>query len=70
MHNWSVDIKKLKKDPRAYRVWRLEQAINYGLEGKKLDPALLKKYWQHLNLDPDAKRFLEFLLWRKKMRKS
>ena len=67
MKNWSVDEERFKKeDPEGHQVWRLEQLINYGLDGEKLDPALLKKYWGRLVLDPAAKRYLEFLLWPEK----
>jgi len=36
MYNWSVDTKQLKKDKKKYTVWRLEQMVNFGLDGKKL----------------------------------
>ncbi len=63
MYNWSVDLKELKKDsPRAV-IWKLEQAINYGLKGKKLDKKLVKKYWNKIHIDPYRRKFLKFLLW-------
>ena len=32
MYNWSVDEKNFKKeDPQGYKIWKLEQLINYGL---------------------------------------
>ena len=38
MFNWNVDEERFKKeDPEGYRLWRLTQLINYGLEGEKLD---------------------------------
>ena len=38
MYNWSVDEKAMKKaDPEKYEIWRLEQMVNYGTEGEKLD---------------------------------
>lgn len=40
--------------------------INWGLGGEKLDKKLVKKYWAKLFLDPEARKFLEFLLWPKK----
>lgn len=70
MKNWSVDIKQLKKHPEAYKVWRLEQLINYGLDGEKLDAKEVKKYWNKLYLDQPAKKYLEFLLWPKKQQYS
>jgi len=67
MYNWSVDEKQFKKaDSKAYEIWKLEQAINYGLGGKKISEKLTRKYWPKLDLDPESKRFLEFLLWPKK----
>jgi hypothetical protein len=63
MHNWSVDTKQLSRDQEARAVWRLEQLINYGLDGGRLDPRLVRKYWNRLKLDPDARKFLRFLLW-------
>lgn len=68
MYNWSTDEKKFKKEnPEGYRIWRLTQLINYGLDGEKLDRKELKKDWPKIkdNLDPYAKRAMEFLLWGK-----
>lgn len=70
MYNWSVDEKKFKKEnPEGYKIWRLEQMINYGLGGEKLNKKLVKKYWRILFMDPLTKKYLKFLLWPKK-RKS
>jgi len=64
MYNWSVDEKKFKeKDPEGYKLWRLEQLINYGLGDEKLDASELKKYWSKLNIDILTKKYLDFLLW-------
>ena len=68
MYNWSTDEKKLKKEnPRGYKIWRLEQLINYGLDGEKLDREEVKKAWSKIkdNIDPYKKRLLEYLLWGK-----
>lgn len=63
MYNWSVDAKRMKKEePEKYKIWRLEQLINYGLGREKLNKKELKKYWPKLNLDPSKKAFLEMLL--------
>ena len=63
MYNWSVDIKKMRKDnPDAYKIWRLEQLINYGLGKDKINRRELKKYWGKLKLDPSKKAFFEILL--------
>lgn len=62
MHNWSVDIKKLSKYLEKYKIWKLEQLINFGLDGQKLKTQDLKKYFNQLNIDPMYKRYLRFLL--------
>ena len=66
MYNWSVDLKKIAMSPQDAAIWKLEQAINFGLNGEKLNRLLTKKYWKKLYLDPARKRFLKFLLWPKK----
>lgn len=65
MHNWSVDTTELKKDSQKYVIWRLEQLVNFGLDGEKLDRLELKKYWPLLNLDVNKKKYLSFILWPK-----
>ena len=42
MHNWSVDVKKLRKNKGKYAIWKLEQMVNFGLNGEKIDKKLLK----------------------------
>lgn len=63
MYNWSINTKQLKKDKEKYAVWRLEQAVNFGLAGKKLSRKDLKKYWPKLKLDPAKKEYLRLILW-------
>jgi hypothetical protein len=68
MYNWSTDEKTFKKkDPKGYNLWRLEQLINYGLDGEKLNEKEVKKAWPKIKeqLDPYKKRALEFFLWGK-----
>ena len=66
MYNWSVDEKKFKKeDPEGYKIWRIEQMINWGLGGEKLDSVLVRKYWRKLFMDDITRRYLRFLLWPK-----
>jgi len=68
MYNWSVDEERFKKeDPKGYKLWRLTQLINYGLDGEKLDRKEVKKAWPKIKdrLDPYAKRAVEYLLWGK-----
>lgn len=70
MYNWSVDEKKFKKEnPKAYKIWKLQQMINYGLDGEKLDEKLVRKYWDKLFMDEPTRKFLRFLLWPKKKKK-
>ncbi len=63
MHNWSVDTETLKKDKQQYKIWQLEQLINFGLGKEKINKDELKKYWPFLYLDPNKKKFLFSLLW-------
>lgn len=68
MYSWSVDEKKFKKEnPKEYKLWRLVQLINYGLDGEKLDREEVKKAWPKIKhqLDPYKARALEYLLWGK-----
>jgi len=67
MYNWSVDEKKFKReDPEGYKIWKLERMINWGLGDEKISERLLRKHWKKLYLDPETKKFLEFLLWPKR----
>ena len=61
MYNWSTDTSKLKKNPEKYAIWRLEQLVNFGLNGEKIQKSLLKKHWHKLNIDPKRKKVLK--LW-------
>ena len=68
MLNWNVDEARFKReDPEGYRLWRLTQLINYGLDGEKLDREEVKAAWPKIanQLDPYKKRLLEYLLWGK-----
>jgi hypothetical protein len=68
MLNWSTDEKKFKKeDPEGYRLWRLTQLINYGLDGEKLNRQEVIDAWPKIkgDLDPYFIRTIEFLLWGK-----
>jgi len=60
--NWSVDLKKLKQSPEDYKIFKLEQLINYGLGGERLSQSELLKYWDKLTIDPKKKRYLKLLL--------
>ena len=63
MYNWSTDTTQLKKNPQKYRIWKLEQLINFGLNGEKLDKKELEKNLSKLSIDPKRKKVLEFWLW-------
>ena len=63
MKNWSTDIDELKKDPIKYIIWKLEQMVNFGLDGDKLSEAELIQYWDQLDIDPDKKQYLSRLLY-------
>lgn len=62
MYNWSVDIKRLKKDKQKYEIWKLEQMINYGLRGKKIDKKILAKYIDNISIDPNKKQYLKMII--------
>ena len=62
MRNWSTDITQLKKNPEKLAIWKLEQMVNFGLQGKKLSRKLLKKYWDKITIDPSRRHYLRYLL--------
>ena len=62
MYNWSVDEQALKKNPAQYTRWRLEQLINFGLNGEKINERELREHFSELNIDPSRRRLLEILL--------
>lgn len=62
MKNWSTNIQHLKKYPEKYRIWKLEQLINFGLSGKKIKEKEIKKYFGKLHIDPGKRKFLKFII--------
>lgn len=62
MYNWNTNTVDLKKNTDKFKIWSLEQAINFGLNGKKLRKKELKKYFSKLTLDPSRRNFIQFLL--------
>lgn len=62
MNHWSVDEKELKKDLDKHNVWKLENAINFGLRDGKIKREILLKYWDQLSIDPFKKQFLSLIL--------
>ncbi len=66
MYNWNTDTTELKKNPEKYAIWKMEQMINYGLDGEKLDTKLVIKYWDKLRIDQQKRDLLAFLIWQKR----
>jgi len=62
MYNWSTNTSKLKQNPQKYAIWKLENLINFGLNGQKISRKQLVKHLPSLNIDPLKKRFLDFIL--------
>jgi len=64
MKNWSTDITRLqKKNPARYEAWVLEQKINFGLDGERIDEHSLRVHWDKLTIDPKKRRTLSRMLW-------
>ena len=73
MINWNTDEKTFKKfHPEEYKLWRLTQLINYGLDGETLSEKEVRLAWPSIKdrLNPDRRKVLEFFLWNKKWRKE
>jgi hypothetical protein len=62
MYNWNTNTTELKKNPEKFKIWKLEQAINFGLNGEKLNKKEVKKYFSRLKLDPQRAGFFRLLL--------
>ena len=63
-----MDEKQFKKlYPKKYKVWRLTQLINYGLDGEKLNVNEIKLFWNEIKdqISPDKQKVIEFLVWNK-----
>lgn len=65
MHNWSTDEARLKRNPLLHERFKLEQMINYGLNGNKLSILSLKKHWDKLVIDPQKRELLKKMIWAK-----
>lgn len=66
MKNWSVDEEHLKKFPKKYKLWKLEQQLSYGLDrSEKINKQELIKSWPMISfrLDPKRREFVKFILW-------
>lgn len=66
MKNWSTDTRFLKTAPFAFKLWKTEQLINFGMGNAKLETKFLKTNMEKLSIDPAKKDFLSFLLWPKR----
>lgn len=66
MHNWSTDIKEIRKDKAGYSKWKMEQSINFGMGNSKIKKQKLVQLMPSLDIDPAKKKYLSFLLWPKK----
>lgn len=69
MINWNTDEAAFKKNnPKEYKLWRLVQLINYGLDGEKLDTDEVKRAWPKIKdkLAINKRKTIEYLLWHKK----
>lgn len=64
MKNWSTDVTELKKDPERYAIWKLEQMVNFGLDGgEKINEKELRRYFDRLVIeDPSRRKLFELLL--------
>jgi len=62
MYNWSTDETAIKKDPKKYAIWKLEQMANFGLNGERINEKELRERWDELSLDPWRRKFLHLLL--------
>jgi len=65
MYNWSTDTARLQKNPEKYTIWKLEQLINFGLNGETIKRKVLRKYWDTIKIDPQKRNVLASWLWQK-----
>lgn len=63
MYNWSTNLTELKKDKEKYAIWKIEQTVNFGLAGRKLDGKTVRKYFSQITIDPARRKFLRLLLY-------
>lgn len=63
MYNWNTKLSGWNKKSSSFQIWKLNQLINFGLNGEKLNLKLAKKLWPKLDLDPHRKKFLSLILW-------
>ena len=67
MINWNTDEKALQENfPKAYKLWRVVQLINYGLEGEKLNMKFIRMHWDSIKdrLESNRRKTLEWFIWK------
>lgn len=62
MYNWSIDEKQLDKSPRKKAIWRMQQMVNFGLNGEKISEKELRQFWDSLQIDESRRKFLSMLI--------
>ncbi|MDE2188206.1 MAG: hypothetical protein KGJ35_00550 [Patescibacteria group bacterium] len=62
MKNWSTNTKELEKDADSFLIWKLEQLINFGLDGTTLKLSDLRKFWNKISIDPAKRKFLAMFI--------
>lgn len=64
MNNWSIDEEKLKKDPRAFAIWKIAQLSNFGLGDEKIRASDYRKYADVISIhDTWRKKYLDLLIY-------
>ncbi len=67
MNNWSVDEKKLKKNSRAFAIWKIEQMANFGLGDEKIRASDYRAYANTISIhDSWRKKYLDLLVYGEK----
>lgn len=62
MRNWSTDTSLMDKNSEEYKQWRLEQLINFGIDKERLKRSELQRLLSIIDIDPEKRSFLQFLL--------
>jgi len=63
--SYNVPMKK-KIVLRHRQIRHIEQLIEYGLHGEKLDARLVRKYWEEISMENSIRKYFAFLLWPQK----
>lgn len=63
MYNWNTNTSKWNKKSDSYKIWRLNQLINFGLNGEKLDLKLVRRFWDKIDTDETTRKFLDLIIW-------